>query len=94
MTDHSDPHDEGCAGCGIPTHETSSAEVIYAVETNCYSSAAAAVASWEAVKQPINGKRPNGEAVISIRGLARSYPMGESVIHALRGVDVHVGHGE
>ncbi len=34
------------------------------------------------------------EPVISIRGLARSYPMGESVIHALRGVDIDIRRGE
>jgi putative ABC transport system ATP-binding protein len=32
--------------------------------------------------------------VIAIRGLARSYPMGDSVIHALRGVDVDIRRGE
>ena len=35
-----------------------------------------------------------GEPVISIRGLARSYPMGESVIYALRGIDVDIRRGE
>ena len=34
------------------------------------------------------------EPVIAIRGLARSYPMGESVIHALRGVDLNIRRGE
>jgi hypothetical protein len=33
------------------------------------------------------------EPVIAIRGLARSYPMGESVIHALRGVDLNIQRG-
>ena len=32
--------------------------------------------------------------VIAIRGLARSYPMGGEVIHALRGVDMDVRRGE
>jgi putative ABC transport system ATP-binding protein len=34
------------------------------------------------------------EPVIAIRGIARSYPMGDSVIHALRGVNVDIRHGE
>ncbi|MCK6370449.1 MAG: ABC transporter ATP-binding protein [Gammaproteobacteria bacterium] len=32
--------------------------------------------------------------MIEIRGLARSYPMGDSTIHALRGVDLTIGGGE
>jgi putative ABC transport system ATP-binding protein len=35
-----------------------------------------------------------GQPVIEIRGLARSYPMGDSTIHALRGVDLTIGGGE
>jgi putative ABC transport system ATP-binding protein len=35
-----------------------------------------------------------GEPVITIKGLARSYPMGDSVIHALRGVNVSIQRGE
>jgi putative ABC transport system ATP-binding protein len=35
-----------------------------------------------------------GEPVIAIRGLQRSFPMGESVIRALRGVDVTIRRGE
>ncbi len=35
-----------------------------------------------------------GEPVIEIRGLARSYPMGEAVIHALHDVDLSIGRGE
>jgi putative ABC transport system ATP-binding protein len=34
------------------------------------------------------------EPIISIRGLTRSYPMGDSVIHALRGVNVRIKRGE
>jgi putative ABC transport system ATP-binding protein len=32
--------------------------------------------------------------VISVRGLSRSYPMGDTIIHALRGVDLDIGRGE
>jgi putative ABC transport system ATP-binding protein len=35
-----------------------------------------------------------GEPVIAIRGLQRSFPMGESTIRALRGVDVTIRRGE
>ncbi len=35
-----------------------------------------------------------GESVIEIRALARSYPMGDAVVHALHGVDVSIRHGE
>ncbi|QOJ31938.1 MAG: ABC transporter ATP-binding protein [Gammaproteobacteria bacterium] len=35
-----------------------------------------------------------GEPVITIRGVGRSYAMGDSVVHALRGVDLGVGRGE
>jgi len=35
-----------------------------------------------------------GEPVISIRGIARRYPMGDSVIQALRGVDLDIAPGE
>ncbi len=35
-----------------------------------------------------------GAPVITIRGLARSYPMGDTVVHALRGVDVDIRRGE
>jgi putative ABC transport system ATP-binding protein len=37
---------------------------------------------------------PVAAPVIAIRGLARSYPMGDAVIHALRGVDLVIRRGE
>jgi putative ABC transport system ATP-binding protein len=37
---------------------------------------------------------PVAVPVIAIRGLARSYPMGDGVIHALRGVDLVIRRGE
>ncbi len=41
-------------------------------------------------KDSINGKR----AVILTRNLCRSYPMGETIVHALRGVDLTINDGE
>ncbi len=35
-----------------------------------------------------------GEPVIVTRGIARSYAMGDAVVHALRGVDLTIGRGE
>ena len=35
-----------------------------------------------------------GEPVITIRGVGRSYAMGDAVVHALRGVDLGVARGE
>jgi len=43
---------------------------------------------------PAATARPAGDPVISIRGLARSYAMGDAIIHALRGVDVDIRRGE
>jgi putative ABC transport system ATP-binding protein len=37
---------------------------------------------------------PVAAPVIAIRGLVRSYPMGDAVIHALRGVDLVIRRGE
>jgi putative ABC transport system ATP-binding protein len=36
----------------------------------------------------------NPAEIIRTEGLTRSYPMGESIIHALRGVDTVIGRGE
>ena len=35
-----------------------------------------------------------GAPVITLRGIARSYPMGDTIVHALRGVDLDIGRGE
>jgi putative ABC transport system ATP-binding protein len=35
-----------------------------------------------------------GEPVITVRGIGRDYPMGDSVIHALRAVDLSIRRGE
>jgi len=35
-----------------------------------------------------------GEPVIHIRGIARSFPMGDAVVHALRGINLTIGRGE
>ena len=48
-----------------------------------------AIVSTAAVETPAGA-----ESLIRIRGLARSYPMGDSIIHALRGVDVDIRRGE
>ena len=36
----------------------------------------------------------NGQPIISIRGLTKTYHAGEVDVHALRGVDLHVQAGE
>jgi len=38
--------------------------------------------------------RRSGEAIVVATGLSRDYPSGDSVIHALRGVDLAVGRGQ
>ncbi len=35
-----------------------------------------------------------GAPVITLCGIARSYPMGDTTVHALRGVDLDIGRGE
>ena len=38
--------------------------------------------------------RRSGDAIVVATGLSRDYPSGDSVIHALRGIDLTVGRGQ
>jgi putative ABC transport system ATP-binding protein len=46
------------------------------------------------ISSPISTVRPKGDVVIRIEGITKEYVMGESVIRALRGVDVLIHQNE
>jgi len=46
------------------------------------------------ISSPTSTVRPKGDVVIRIEGITKEYVMGESVIHALRGVDLLIHRNE
>jgi len=54
------------------------------------------VSAWLEQRRDAEGVRPDpsDHPMIETRGLGRDYPMGSSVVHALRGVDLRVGRRE
>ena len=43
---------------------------------------------------PAEAPRIDGIPMVETRGLVRDYPMGQTVVHALNGIDLQVGRGE
>jgi putative ABC transport system ATP-binding protein len=46
------------------------------------------------ISSPTSTVRPNGDVVIRIEGITKEYVMGESIIRALRGVDLLIHQNE